>query len=164
MKKNKTLFSLLLVASLMVSVLASCTKSSAKEGTDPTLLSLVVAGATERAHCGAAIVLVNSCVGGQGTGQYVDAGICASTPGYDNVDLVKCVSAKVTELDCTNPANKYTTGAAALAITSSATTADGKTTTVVTHKGVFGACFLTKGGFSAFATVDETAGTATWTH
>lgn len=163
MKNYKTKFSLLLLSMLALSGFVSCTKSTAKDGNDPTLLALVVSGAQSRTNCGTAVVLVNSCVGGQGTGQYVDAGaVCAGNMGYDNVDLVKCVSAKVTELDCTNPTNKFTTAAAALKIASATTTTAGVTQVTITHTGAFGKCFLKNGDFVASGyTLDESAGTAT---
>ncbi|TGM31780.1 hypothetical protein EHQ92_00600 [Leptospira biflexa] len=163
MKTNKNKFSLLLISVMIMSGFISCTKSSAKDGNDPTLLSLVVGGAQERIKCGSAVLLVNSCVGGQGTGQYVDAGaVCGGNSGYDNDDLVKCVSAKVAELDCTNPTNKFNSAAAALKIAIASATVDSVTTVTVTHSGAFGSCFLKNGAFVAAGyTLDETAGTAT---
>lgn len=138
--------------------LVSCAKSDKTQ--DPTILALAVNGLTARGNCGVTVTLMNSCIGGQGTGQYFDPGPICAVAEYDSSAITKCVSKKVAELDCTNPANKFATKSDSV-FKSAFKANDAGTGGTYTLSGTFGACFLE--GFSTDTfTVSTTDGTATF--
>lgn len=115
--------------------MGACAKSESKQ--DPTLLAFLLQNPSVptpgQGYCLTAISLVNSCVGGTNTNQYVSPNDYCNNAKFQTEAFAKAVSARVRELNCDQPQSKYTFGSAAIG----STTANG----VTTYTGGFSAAF-----------------------
>lgn len=145
MKSLKYILTLSILSAVTGMGFVSCTKSESKSDPNPTILALAANGLTARGNCGVTVSLMNSCIGGTGTGQYFDPGPICRIAEFDSAAITKCVSKKVAELDCTNPSNKFAVKTDSI-FKNSFKANDAGTGGTYTISGTFGACFLE--GFS----------------